>query len=280
MKMCADMKNQLPGLLVLLALLAGPTPLRAQPVAPLPDSAVFTLAEFSRYVREQHPVARQAALLPARARQEVQQARGAFDPRLESKFYGKELDGKPYFYDWDNALRVPIWLGGIDLRAGFERGVGPYVNPQEYTSPAGLSYLGVSVPLGQGLLLDERRAALRQAQTLVGGAEAERRAARNKLILSATKDYWEWSLAGQRLTLLRRNREYRQRCRQCRGADPAVRPGASNPRHRADARRGQVPVARGSRLRPRRRVPCRIRPVAWRCARFPGAGVPHRFVRQ
>lgn len=189
--------------LILLLFLA--LPARAQ-LAP-PDSAAFTLADFYRYVTERHPVARQAALLPARAQQDVRQARGAFDPRVESKFYGKEFEGKPYFYDWDNALRVPLWLGGVDLRAGFERGVGTYVNPQEFTAPAGLSYVGVSVPLGQGLLMDERRAALRQAQALVGLAEAERRAALNKLILSGTKDYWEWSLAYQRHDLLRRNRD-------------------------------------------------------------------------
>jgi len=192
-------------LAVMLGLLAGPA--LAQPVVPASDSATFTLADFNRYVTERHPVARQAGLLPQRAQQEVRQARGAFDPRLESKFYGKELGGKPYFYDWDNALRVPVWLGGIDLRAGFERGVGPNVNPQEYTSPAGLSYVGVSVPIGQGLLMDERRAALRQAQALVGQAEAERRAALNKLVLSANKDYWEWSLSQQRYELLRRNRD-------------------------------------------------------------------------
>ena len=196
---------QKPILAILLLLTLTLAPARAQ-TAP-PDSARFSLADFYGYVTQRHPVARQAGLLPERARQEVQQARGAFDPRVESKFYGKEFGGKPYFYDWDNSLRVPIWLAGIDLRAGFERGVGPYVNPQEFTPPAGLSYGGVSVPVGQGLLMDERRAALRQARALTGLAEAERRAILNKLILSAAKDYWEWSLAYQRYDLLRRNRD-------------------------------------------------------------------------
>src|SRR6476661_7198901 len=42
---------------------------------------------------------------------------------------------------------------------------------------------------------------------LAGQAEAERRAALNKLVLSANKDYWEWSLSQQRYELLRRNRD-------------------------------------------------------------------------
>ncbi|SFP76243.1 Outer membrane protein TolC [Hymenobacter arizonensis] len=191
--------------IALVLALAGPLCAQTSPAAG--DSAVFGLNDFYRFVTERHPVARQAGLLPERAQQEVRQARGAFDPRAESKFYGKEFDGKSYFYDWDNALRVPIWLGGIDLRAGYERGVGTYVNPQEFTSPAGLSYVGISVPLGQGFLIDERRAALRIAQAMVGLAEAERRAALNKLILTATKDYWEWSLSYQRYQLLRNNRD-------------------------------------------------------------------------
>ena len=195
-------------LALLTGLLAGPARgQQALVTAPLPDSGVFALADFYRYVTERHPVARQAALLPPLAQQDVRQARGAFDPRLESKFYGKEFGGKPYFYDWDNALRVPVWVGGAELRAGYERGVGTYVNPQDYTTPAGLSYVGISVPLGQGLLMDERRTVLRQAQALVGQAEAARRAALNKLVVSAAKDYWDWSLGYQRYQLRRRNRD-------------------------------------------------------------------------
>ena len=52
---------------------------------------------------------------------------------------------------------MPLWYGA-DVKAGFERGTGAFVNPESYTAPAGLSYVGVSVPLAQDLLLDERRA--------------------------------------------------------------------------------------------------------------------------
>ena len=151
-----------------------------------------------------HPVARQAGLNPERARQEIRQARGAFDPALSGKYYGKQLKGTEYYHDWETYLRVPTWFG-VDVKAGWDRGTGPYINPQEYTATGGLSYVGLSVPLGQGLLIDERRTALRVAQSLAGLAEAERRAVRNKLLLSASKDYWEWALATERLRLLAAN---------------------------------------------------------------------------
>ncbi|MCB2379162.1 TolC family protein [Hymenobacter sp. BT635] len=186
---------------------AAQPPVRPAPTAAAPpDSAapVFALADLLTFVTLRHPVARQAALLPERAQQEVRYARGLFDPNATSKYYGKTLGGKEYFHDWDTQLRVPLWFGA-DVKAGFERGTGTYVNPENYTAPAGLSYLGVSVPLAQGLLIDERRASVRQAQALRGLAEAERRGALNKLVLQAAKDYWDWSLNYQRLELLRTN---------------------------------------------------------------------------
>jgi outer membrane protein TolC len=162
------------------------------------------LADLLTYVALRHPVARQASLLPERALQEVRFARGLFDPAATSKYYGKTLGGKEYFHDWDTQLRVPLWFG-TDVKAGFERGTGSYINPENYTAPKGLSYVGISVPLAQGLLIDERRAAVRQAQALQGLAEAERRSALNKLVLQAAKDYWEWSLHYERRELLRQN---------------------------------------------------------------------------
>ncbi|GAA4349239.1 TolC family protein [Hymenobacter saemangeumensis] len=175
-------------------------PLLTRPLTPADSGRVFALADLLTYVTQRHPVARQAGLLPERARQEVRFARGMFDPAATSKYYGKTLGGKEYFHDWDTQLRIPVWYG-VDVKAGFERGTGAFVNPENYTAPAGLSYVGLSVPLGQGLLIDERRAAVRQAQALQGLAEAERRGAINKLLLQAAKDYWDWSLSYQRLEL-------------------------------------------------------------------------------
>ncbi|MCC3159370.1 TolC family protein [Hymenobacter sp. 15J16-1T3B] len=177
------------------------------PVAAAPaQNEAFTLADLLTMVGENHPVARQAALQPERARQEVRLARGLLDPMAESKFYRKEFGGKDYWNLWDNTLRVPTWYGP-DVKLGYERNVGPRVSEQTATPGAGLTYVGLSLPLAQGLLIDERRAAVRQAQALQGLAEAERRAALNKLLLAATKDYWNWTLAHQRRQLMRGNLE-------------------------------------------------------------------------
>lgn len=175
-------------LLLLLILYMPPAKAQVQ------DSAqVLTLQDFHRLILQHHPVASQAALLTEQARQELRMARGAFDPVISSKVYRKEYNGKEYYTLWNNTLRIPTWFGP-ELIAGYDQTQGEYLNPENGTPDKGLSYAGIAVPLGQGLFIDERRAIVRQASLLQGIAEAERVKLINKLLLQATKDYWDWLL--------------------------------------------------------------------------------------
>ncbi|WP_439881245.1 TolC family protein [Pontibacter sp. MBLB2868] len=163
--------------------------------AQVQDSAkqALTLEEFHGIILQYHPVASQAALLTEQARQELRIARGALDPVISSKVYRKEFGGKEYYNIWSNSLRVPLWFGP-ELKAGFEKNQGAFLNPENKTPSNGLSSVGISVPLGQGLFIDERRATIRQARLMQEIAEAERVKLINKLLLQATKDYWDWLL--------------------------------------------------------------------------------------
>lgn len=191
--------------LLLLAVLHLPrTPLaRAQ----VQDSAqVLTLQDFHRLILQHHPVAAQAALLTEQARQELRMARGTFDPVISSKVYRKEYNGKEYYTLWNNTLRIPTWFGP-ELVAGYDQTQGQYLNPESGTPDKGLSYAGISVPLGQGLFIDERRAIIRQASLMQGIAEAERVKLINKLLLQATKDYWDWLLYYREMQLYQESLE-------------------------------------------------------------------------
>ncbi|GAB3826777.1 TolC family protein [Pontibacter rugosus] len=161
---------------------------------------VLTLQDFHRLILQHHPVASQAALLTEQARQELRMARGTLDPVISSKLYRKEYGGKEYYNLWNSALRVPLWFGP-EIKLGFDKNTGQYLNPENTMPTEGLSYAGISVPLGQGLFIDERRATIRQARLMQDIAEAERVKLINKLLLQATKDYWEWLLQ-QRTTQL------------------------------------------------------------------------------
>ena len=152
---------------------------------------VLAVEDLFAMILENHPVAKQANLLNERARQELRMTRGLLDPSINSKLNHKEFQSKEYFTLWDSYLRVPTWLG-VDLKAGYERNNGTFLNPENKTPAQGLTYAGISVPLGQGLFIDERRSQIRQAQQFPAIAQAEQLKIINKLLLQASKDYWDW----------------------------------------------------------------------------------------
>ena len=164
---------------------------------------VFSLQDLAELVFANHPIVKQAALLSDEARSQVLQARGGFDPKLGSDFHRKQFGGTDYYNDWYNELKVPLWPGGIDLKASYDRAVGTYVNPESRTPLNGLAGVGVSIPLGQGLLIDARRSTLRQAKIMQTAAEADRVKQINEVWLQAAKDYWNWYYAYQQTQLVR-----------------------------------------------------------------------------
>jgi outer membrane protein TolC len=56
-------------------------------------------------------------------------------------------------------------------------------------------YVGVSVPLVKGMLMDKQRAALRQAQIFRDASEQQRLLLLNDLLLDAINTYYDWSYA-------------------------------------------------------------------------------------
>lgn len=169
---------------------------------PTPET-IFSAADFYEAVFQHHPLVRQAALLSQEARQEVRQARGAFDPKLFSVYDRKEF-GKTLYYDkWQSGLSIPVLPGGIDVKMTYDRNGGQYLNPEYRVPLSGLAAVGVSVPIGQGLLIDARRNALRQAEQAINLAEADRLKLINKTLFDAAKTYWDWYLAYQQFRLIR-----------------------------------------------------------------------------
>lgn len=154
-----------------------------------------------------HPVMQQAALLPDYAKAEVRMARGAFDPVVMGGIDQKYFDGKEYFTVLSSALKVPTSLP-FDPKVSVERGVGQYVNPQFSTSAGNYQIgTGVSLPIGRGLIMDERRAVLQQALAFKGIAYAEQIKMANYALMASIKDYYEWAMAYQELLLMDRSQQ-------------------------------------------------------------------------
>jgi len=184
-----------------------------------PDTTVFPAQAFYELIRLNHPIVKQAGLFGEEAEQVLMQARGAFDPKLSTYYDRKEFARTLYYDHWQNKLSVPLWVSGIDLNVSYDRNNGKYINPQETTPPSGLAGVGLAMPIGQAMLIDARRNAVRQARLLINLAEADRVKQVNKTLFDAAKTYWEWFLAHRQRRLLvegydladRRFRALRQR---------------------------------------------------------------------
>lgn len=168
----------------------------------------LTFDTFFDIVSRHHPVVRQARLIEEGAEGDVTAAFGNFEPKLEASWQTKRFEssttGSPslYFNYADIALKIPTPFGA-DFKVGYERASGQFINPQFTTPRNGLFSAGFSLPLGQRILTDERRTALRVARALRGVAQAERAAMTNKLLFAAAKSYAQWFESALQLQVIR-----------------------------------------------------------------------------
>lgn len=154
------------------------------------------------WVRINHPVAAQAEINLRMGQMEVRQARGGFDPLLFGNLDKKDFKESTYYDKREAGVNIPTWAG-VELTGTFEQNTGQFLNSESNVPTNGLFAAGASVNLGQGLLLDDRRATLRQAQIYQQSTESERQKLLNQLYVEATDMYWRWALAYSNLQVLR-----------------------------------------------------------------------------
>lgn len=162
----------------------------------------FTVDDMEELLMANHPIVKQVNLLSETAKAQVTQALGKFDPTLNSSFKNKQFGHTDYYNQWNSELKIPLWLAGADLKIAYDRNVGEYTNPQSRTNNAGLSAIGLSIPLGQGLIVDSRRNTLQQAKAMISYLEGEKIKQINAIWFQALSDYWNWYFAYQQYQLL------------------------------------------------------------------------------
>ncbi len=178
------------------ASLSAQTPSAAS--APIDSTGTpYPYAVFVAQVLADHPIARQADLLAEDVRAQLRTAWGAFDPTVSATWDQKRFDGTGYYSYSDVALKIPTPIGS-DIKIGVERAAGTFINPDRRTPNVGLVTVGMSIPLGQRLLTDERRTTLAQAQAVRDAGEADRIAILNALVLNAARTYGAWYEAWRR----------------------------------------------------------------------------------
>lgn len=171
--------------------------LYAQPLTPVE----LAFDDYIRYVYENHPVAQQANLLVRQGDAHLLKARGGFDPKLQGDLARKRFNESLYYNVAQGGLEIPTWFG-VEGKVSYEQADGIFLNPERNVPDVGLWTAGISVPIGQGLFIDERRAALRAAQIMLESTEVERLSMLNNLLLEATKAFWDWFAAYQQRQII------------------------------------------------------------------------------
>lgn len=146
-------------------------------------------AQFLVIVRNFHPYLQQAGLQNEIANAAVLESRGSFDPVLQTAFDKKTFDEKLYYNYFNPEVVIPTWYG-IELYAGLENVMGDYTDIERTLGKT--SYLGISVPLARDLVIDKRRAILKQAKVIQQQTRAEQVIAVNDLLNDALTTYWNW----------------------------------------------------------------------------------------
>ncbi len=166
----------------------------------------FTDQEFYRVVLKNHPLAKQAGLKPMMGESQILKAQGGFDPKVFSDYAEKTYNATSNFQKLNAGVTIPTWYG-IQLKSGYESVNGTFFNPESKTPTGGLFYGGISVNLGQGFLMDQRRAELFKARLYEESTSYEQVMMLNQLMYESGFAYWNWFLAHHSEKVLRESYE-------------------------------------------------------------------------
>lgn len=170
----------------------------------------LSFSEYIGYVKKYHPLVRQSGLLLNRAEAELLTARGGFDPKIEVDYDQKDFKDKNYYSLLKSTFKIPTWYG-IEIKAAFDNSEGLYVNPQNTTPNNGLTSIGISIPLGQGLFINKRMADVRMAKVQLQLSAAEQKIETTDVIYEASLAYFNWKRAFDEAELYKTYLEYAQK---------------------------------------------------------------------
>ena len=145
--------------------------------------------EFVGAIKKFHPIIKQADIGIKMASANLTVARAGFDPSFYIESDQKTFDGKNYYQYTNPELKIPTWYG-IEVKAGLENNSGQFLLSESTVGQS--SYLGITMPLAKNLLMDKRRAMLKQAKIFQTQSTIERINIINDLLYDGYTSYWNW----------------------------------------------------------------------------------------
>ncbi len=154
------------------------------------QNKVLSYESYLDIVRNYHPVVLQANILNQQAIANKLMAKGGFDPIISYDLAQKTFAGQEYYKSSIPEIKIPTWYG-IEVSAGMQTLNGQRTENDQTLGST--NYFGLNVPLAKNLLIDKRRAALKQANIVSQMAVNERNAIVNDILWEATLTYIEWA---------------------------------------------------------------------------------------
>lgn len=155
------------------------------------DTKELTYREFLTMVSENHPWMQKAENIALSGEAVSLAAKGGFDPELNGSINQKYFNGSKYYSYLNGGLTVPTWFG-VKVNTGYDQNLGEYISLSNRTPNSGLWYAGLEVNLGNGLLIDERRATLKKGKIFMEYSQEEAKIKRNEVLYQASIAYWNW----------------------------------------------------------------------------------------
>jgi len=171
---------------------------RADTLNLMMEDSILSYSEYLYWVENYHPLSLLSDFEVDLAERNIRVSRGGFDPMLFGNFKEKTFKDTDYYERLNAGIEIPTWMG-LSAMAGFEENSGVFLNPEGTMPDRGLFNAGIKANLGSGLLMDDRRAALRQAQVGLEMGRNQRQLLLNDLYLEATRAYFSWAFADQLL---------------------------------------------------------------------------------
>jgi len=161
---------------------------------------VLNYDAFIEQVMKNHPYSYRAEIVKSIGESQVILSKGAVDPNISGNINQKYYDEKQYYSHINGALIIPSWYG-ISAEAGYSLNDGVYLNSERNTPADGLWYAGLRLELGNGLIINKRKADFEKAKIYKNSSELERSILLNELKRDASISYWKWQKAYQELTI-------------------------------------------------------------------------------
>ncbi len=158
---------------------------------PPAEKPVFHVKDFIQLVQEQYPLIDLADIQTDLGEAALLQSKGAFDVQLGTDYSQKFFSESNYYRIFNGGAQ---WQSpyAFQLQAGVDLADGIYLNPERNFPSSGLGYLGITMPLGKGLLMDKARAGLRDAELFQELQLQRRLQLRNDIMAQALGAYFEW----------------------------------------------------------------------------------------